>query len=170
MLVGEQPGNEEDLAGRPFVGPAGALLDEALAAAGLDRSSLYVTNAVKHFKFVDRGKRRLHEKPNAREVRACSTWLAQELRLVHPRLVVAMGATAAASLFGSKVAVMRDRGHVISLPSVLELERPLDAVLTIHPSAALRAPTSERRRELREMLVADLRVAREAVTPRSVPS
>ena len=138
------------------------LLDAALAEAGLPRRALYVTNAVKHFKFVERGKRRLHEKPSAREVRACSQWLDHELHLVHPRIVVAMGATAAASLFGTRVAVMRDRGHVLSLPSLMSPDEAIDAVVTIHPSAALRAPTSERRRELRDMLVADLIVAREA--------
>jgi DNA polymerase len=160
MLVGEQPGDEEDREGRPFVGPAGALLDKALADVGLSRDELYVTNAVKHFKFVERGKRRLHEKPSAREVRACSPWLEEELRLVHPRVIVAMGATAASSLFGPRVAVMRDRGRILSLPSLGSHGQPVAAVVTIHPSAALRAPTHERRRELRDMLVADLRVAR----------
>jgi DNA polymerase len=159
MLVGEQPGDEEDRAGHPFVGPSGALLDAALAEAGLARGAVYVTNAVKHFKFAERGKRRLHEKPNAREVRACGMWLGQELRLVHPRVVVALGATATSALFGSRVAVMRDRGHVLSLAPLGAPEQVVEAVVTIHPSAALRAPTSERRHELRAMLVDDLRVA-----------
>lgn len=163
MLVGEQPGDEEDRVGRPFVGPAGALLDAALSAAGLSRGALYVTNAVKHFKFVERGRRRLHEKPNAREVHACGTWLGLELRLVNPRVVVALGATATASLFGPRVAVMRDRGHVLSLAPLAAPEHVVAAVVTIHPSAALRAPSSERRHELRDMLVEDLRAARVAV-------
>lgn len=162
MLVGEQPGDEEDLSGRPFVGPAGALLDAALAQAGLSRDDVYVTNAVKHFKFVQRGQRRLHEKPKGREIRACRQWLLAELRLVRPRVVVALGATAAGSLFGTRVRVMNDRGHVLVLP-IAELELPaVESVLTIHPSAALRAPTSERRHELRAMLIADLKVAARA--------
>jgi DNA polymerase len=159
MLVGEQPGDEEDRRGHPFVGPAGALLDGALAEAGLSRAGVFVTNAVKHFKFVERGKRRLHEKPNAREVRACNPWLLDELRLVEPRMVVALGATAASALFGAKVSVMRDRGHVLSLAIGGDTVETVEAVLTIHPSAALRATTSERRHELRAMLVADLALA-----------
>jgi DNA polymerase len=163
MLVGEQPGDEEDLRGHPFVGPAGALLDAALAQAGVTRNDVYVTNAVKHFKFVQRGKRRLHEKPKGREIDACRPWLLEELELVRPRVVVALGATAAASLFGSRVRVLRDRGHVLTLPVVgAEPPGPVAAVLTIHPSAALRAPTSERRHELRDMLVADLTLAAHA--------
>jgi DNA polymerase len=158
MLVGEQPGDEEDLRGHPFVGPAGALLDGALAEVGLSRTDVFVTNAVKHFKFVDRGKRRLHERPSAREVRACNPWLVDELRLVAPRMVVALGATATAALFGSKVSVMRDRGRVLSFPIGGAIEA-VEAVLTIHPAAALRAPTSARRHELRDMLVADLALA-----------
>jgi DNA polymerase len=159
MLVGEQPGDEEDRRGHPFVGPAGALLDDALAAAGLSRQGVFITNAVKHFKFVERGKRRLHEKPNAREARACNPWLLDELRLVAPRMVVALGATASSALFGPKVSVMRDRGRVLSLTVGGDTVEEIEAVLTIHPSAALRAPTSARRRELREMLVADLALA-----------
>jgi DNA polymerase len=159
MLVGEQPGDEEDQRGHPFVGPAGALLDGALAAAGLSREGLFVTNAVKHFKFTVRGKRRLHEKPNAREVRACKPWLLDELRLVAPRMVVALGATASSALFGPKVSVMRDRGRVLSVAVDGEAIADVEAVVTIHPSAALRAPTSARRHELRDMLVADLALA-----------
>jgi DNA polymerase len=159
MLVGEQPGDEEDRRGHPFVGPAGALLDDALAEAGVARADVYVTNAVKHFKLVGRGKRRLHGKPKAREVQACDPWLRDELRLVTPRIVVALGATATSALFGSKVSVMRDRGRVLSLPGDGDVVESVEAVLTIHPSAALRAPTSERRRELRAMLVADLALA-----------
>ncbi|HEY2728313.1 MAG TPA: UdgX family uracil-DNA binding protein [Polyangia bacterium] len=163
MLVGEQPGDEEDRRGHPFVGPAGALLDRALADAGVSRSEVYVTNAVKHFKFIERGKRRLHDKPKGREIRACSPWLRDELRLVAPRMVVALGATATTALFGSKASVMRDRGRVLVLPSDDDDDdddaRSTQAVLTVHPSAALRAPTSARRQELREMLVSDLALA-----------
>lgn len=159
MLVGEQPGDEEDRRGHPFVGPAGALLDGALAEAGLSRDAVFVTNAVKHFKFVERGKRRLHEKPRAREIAACNPWLRDELRLVEPRMVVALGATASAALFGTKVSVMRDRGRVLSLALDGDAGEEVEAVLTIHPSAALRAPTSERRHELRDMLISDLRLA-----------
>jgi uracil-DNA glycosylase family protein len=165
MLVGEQPGDEEDRRrGHPFVGPAGALLDGALAEAGLSRAELYVTNAVKHFKFVERGKRRLHEKPKGREIRACSPWLRDEMRLVAPRVVVALGATATASLLGTKASVMRDHGRVLTFAPDEDEGRLLAAVLTVHPSAVLRAPTSERRRELRAMLVADLGVAKRAAS------
>ncbi len=155
MLVGEQPGDEEDRRGHPFVGPAGALLDEALALAGLPRASVYVTNAVKHFKFVERGKRRLHQTPRARAAAACRQWLDDELRLVRPRVVAALGATAAGSLLGPSVRVLRDRGQVFPLARELGAPAP-DVVVTIHPSAALRAPTPERRRELRELLARDL--------------
>jgi DNA polymerase len=166
MLVGEQPGDEEDRSGRPFVGPAGHLLDEALSAAGVPRADVYVTNAVKHFKFVERGKRRLHDKPKGREVSACSPWLREEVRLVRPRLIVALGATASTSLFGPKVRVMRDHGRVLSMALSGAGSVSVEAVLTIHPSAALRGPTSERRRELREMLIDDLTIARRAVSSR----
>jgi DNA polymerase len=156
MLVGERPADEEDRGGHPFVGPAGALLDDALAEAGVARADVYVTNAVK---LIERGKRRLHEKPKAREVQACNPWLRDELRLVAPRIVVALGATATAALFGGEASVMRDRGRVLSLPGDGDVVESVEAVLTIHPSAALRAPTSERRHELRDMLVADLALA-----------
>jgi len=159
MLVGEQPGDEEDRRGRPFVGPAGALLDRVLADAGVPRSEVYVTNAVKHFKFIERGKRRLHEKPKSQEIRACDPWLRDELRLVAPRMVVALGATATTALLGNKASVMRDRGRVLSLAPSHDDDGALDVVPTVHPSAVLRAPTSERRRELRDMLVADLELA-----------
>jgi uracil-DNA glycosylase family protein len=163
MLVGEQPGDQEDLQGRPFVGPAGAVLDAVIAEAGLDRRRVYITNAVKHFKFEPRGKRRLHKKPNAAEVRSCKPWLVDELRLVRPRVVVALGATAALSLFGSAVHLTRDRGRPLD-QSVLDLvlkddaSRP-EALVTFHPSAVLRAPTSEMRKELRALLAADLALA-----------
>ena len=132
VLVGEQPGDKEDLAGRPFVGPAGLVLDECLDAAKVDRDQCYVTNMVKHFKFLQRGKRRLHAKPNAREVERCSWWLNNELRLIRPKIVVALGATAATYLVGSSVRIIRDRGKLFeneALPPVL---------VTIHPSYILR--------------------------------
>src|SRR5215203_321834 len=132
MLVGEQPGDKEDLEGEPFVGPAGRLLDRALGEAGIDRSQAYVTNAVKHFKWRPRGSRRLHQTPRAGEIEACKPWLAAELEAVKPQALLAMGATAARSLFGTKVKVTKDRGR--PLESALA---PVAAV-TIHPSAILR--------------------------------
>jgi Uracil-DNA glycosylase len=153
MLVGEQPGNDEDLAGRPFVGPAGQLLDRALAEAGLDRGALYVTNAVKHFKWTPRGKRRIHEKPTAREVEACRPWFQTELDVVKPELVVALGATAAQSLLGPAVRVTKERGRV--------LDSPLGArvLLTVHPSSLLRIIDESERHEAMRRFVADLRAA-----------
>lgn len=150
MLVGEQPGDQEDRAGHPFVGPAGKLLDSCLLEAGVDRGRVYVTNSVKHFKFVqiERG-RRLHKKPNAAEVRACHPWLQEEIRLVKPRVIVALGATAAQALLGKEFRVTRDRGK----PIHSELAEAI--VATVHPSAILRAPT-EARDEARRELVADL--------------
>ena len=157
VLVGEQPGDEEDRRGVPFVGPAGRLLNEALKAARIERSEAYVTNAVKHFKWKQaegRGKRRLHEKPNANEIRACRPWLLAEIEAIGPKVVVCLGATAARSLLGDDFRVTRQRGEVIALgsgPSV---------VATIHPSAILRAPDhGTREREMRRF-VADLAVAR----------
>ena len=161
MLVGEQPGDAEDLAGRPFVGPAGALLDAAIRDAGLQRRDVYVTNAVKHFNFEQRGKHRLHKKPGAGDVRACRPWLLDEITIVRPQVIVALGATAAASLFGPRVKLTRDRGH--ALPAEVT---PIDGaargavhLVTFHPAAVLRAPTSERRAELRELLTGDLALA-----------
>ena len=156
MLVGEQPGDQEDRAGHPFVGPSGRLLDEALAEAGIDRSGVYVTNAVKHFKFVrqEPTRRRLHKKPSAGEVRACRPWLEEEIRLVRPALVVALGSTAAQALLGPDFRVTRERGQVVSS----EWAGPVLA--TVHPSAVLRAPDDAREAE-RRSLVRDLaRVAR----------
>jgi len=146
MLVGEQPGDQEDKAGRPFVGPAGRLLDEGLAAAGLDRRQVYVTNAVKHFKFVRKEltRRRLHKKPTAAEVRACRPWLEWEIRLVKPRVIVALGATAAQALLGAKFRVTEQRGKAI--PS--EWADPV--IATVHPSAVLRAPSEVREGAKRE--------------------
>jgi DNA polymerase len=150
LLVGEQPGNDEDLAGRPFVGPAGRVLDEALAEAGIDRGKAYVTNAVKHFKWEARGKRRIHQKPSWSEMTACRPWLEAELRLVAPRVVVALGATAAQDLLGRSFRVTKQHGEP------LESELHPCVVATVHPSAILRAP-DDRREDTRAGLVADLR-------------
>ena len=153
MLIGEQPGDYEDVAGKPFVGPAGKIMDRALEDAGIDRSQVYVTNAVKHFKWEPRGKRRIHQKPNSREIAACRPWLEAELRIVRPNLVVAMGATAAQSIFGPGFRVTRERGKVLSsklAPRVLA---------TVHPSSLLRQPDDESREREYKHFVADLRAA-----------
>jgi uracil-DNA glycosylase family protein len=152
MLVGEQPGDKEDLAGAPFVGPAGRLLDEALQAAGIDRDRVYVTNAVKHFKWEPRGKRRIHKTPNRAEVLACSYWFDRELTIVRPRIVVALGGTAAKALLGPKVQVTKSRGQF------LEWDREPMITVTVHPSSILRAPDDVSRRRAKEAFVADLRV------------
>jgi uracil-DNA glycosylase len=146
MLVGEQPGDQEDRQGHPFVGPSGRLLDEALEAAGIDRRRVYVTNAVKHFKFVrvELTKRRLHKKPNAAEVRACRPWLEEEIRLIHPRVIVALGATAAQALMGNKFKVTQHRGQPVRSPWAEVL------FATVHPSAVLRAPGEAREQARRE--------------------
>jgi uracil-DNA glycosylase len=157
MLVGEQPGDQEDRRGSPFVGPAGGLLDKALEEAGIDRDAVYLTNAVKHFKWRPRGKRRLHQTPRAGEVEACKPWLEAELEAVRPRAVVALGATAAKALFGSSVKVTKDRGRPLDTPLA-----PLGAV-TIHPSAILRVRESEERHDAFAGLVEDLRGVREAM-------
>jgi uracil-DNA glycosylase len=151
MFVGEQPGDQEDRQGHPFVGPAGQLLDAGLAEAGIDRSRVYVTNSVKHFKFVviERG-RRLHKKPSAGEVRACNPWLQEEIRLVKPRVVVALGATAAQALLGKQFRVTQDRGKPIRTDFAEAV------VATVHPSAVLRAP-ADAREEARREFFADLK-------------
>jgi DNA polymerase len=151
MMVGEQPGNEEDLSGLPFVGPAGKLLDRALVAAGIDRAQVYVTNVVKHFKWKPRGKRRLHEKPRDDEVEACLPWLEAETAAVRPAIVVCLGATAAQALLGKSFRVTKQRGEVFPQPD----GPPIMA--TIHPSAVLRAPDSEARERELALLVADLK-------------
>jgi uracil-DNA glycosylase family protein len=153
MLVGEMPGNDEDLAGRPFVGPAGRLLDEALEEAGIDRTGAYVTNVVKHFKWEPRGKRRLHRTPNPGEIRACVPWLHAEIDLIEPRVLVCLGATAARALLGAQFRVSRERGRLV--PSALAPK----VLATIHPSAILRARDEDRARE-RRAFVADLREVR----------
>jgi len=153
MLVGEQPGDHEDVAGKPFVGPAGKIMDRALEDAGIDRSQIYVTNAVKHFKWEPRGKRRIHQKPDSREIAACRPWLEAELRIVKPNLVVAMGATAAQTIFGPAFRVSRERGKVLSsklAPRVLA---------TVHPSSLLRQPDEESRKREYKHFVLDLRAA-----------
>ena len=139
MLVGEQPGNEEDLAGRPFVGPAGKLLDRALEAAGIDRDRVYVTNVVKHFKWEPRGKRRIHARPNAGEIGACRPWLDAELELIEPDVLVCLGATAAQALLGRQFRVSKDRGKFVPSPLAPHV------LATVHPSAILRAPDDESR-------------------------
>jgi DNA polymerase len=154
MLVGEQPGDQEDLAGRPFVGPAGKLLDRALEEAGIDRELAYVTNVVKHFKWEPRGKRRIHQKPNAAEIAACRPWLDAELALIRPEVLVCLGATAAQALLGRQFRVSRDRG--------IPVESDLAPVVmaTVHPSSILR---SENRDEETALLVEDLRRVAEAL-------
>lgn len=153
ILVGEQPGDYEDVAGKPFVGPAGKIMDQALEEAGIDRKQVYVTNAVKHFKWEPRGKRRIHQKPNSREIAACRPWLEAELRIVNPKLVVALGATAAQTIFGPSFRVTRERGKVLSsklAPRVLA---------TVHPSSLLRQPDEESREREYKHFVSDLRAA-----------
>ncbi|MFL5779229.1 MAG: UdgX family uracil-DNA binding protein [Chloroflexota bacterium] len=165
MLVGEQPGDHEDLEGRPFVGPAGRLLDGALTEAGIDRERVFVTNVVKHFKWRPSGKRRLHERPNPEEIRACRPWLDLELELVRPDVIVLLGATAAQALLGSSFRVSVERGRLL----------PPDAsggpacLATYHPSAILRARTPEERAASREALVRDLVTAAEAAAARPAP-
>jgi len=151
LFVGEQPGNEEDLTGKPFVGPAGRLFDEALAEAGIDRKQTYVTNVVKHFKWEPRGKRRIHKKPNAVEINACRPWLEAEIALVKPQVIVALGATAAQALLGPKFRVTKQRGKF------LESTLAPYIMATVHPSSILRAPDDETRRLEYRHFVDDLK-------------
>src|SRR5207245_1302404 len=153
MLVGEQPGDYEDVAGKPFVGPAGKIMDRALEESGIDRTKVYVTNAVKHFKWEPRGKRRIHQKPNSREIAACRPWLEAELRLVKPKLLVCLGATAAQAIFGPSFRVTRERGKV--LPSKLAPR----VLATVHPSSLLRQPDEASREREYKHFVTDLRAA-----------
>jgi uracil-DNA glycosylase len=157
MIVGETPGDREDREGRPFVGPAGRELDKALEAAGIDRDDVYVTNAVKHFKFEERGKRRIHQRPDARQVRACNPWLDAELRQVRPDALIVMGATAAKALLGSSFRVTQHRGELLDSPLA-----PL-VTATIHPSAILRAPGDEARQAERRAFTADIEMAAKAM-------
>ena len=151
MFVGEQPGDKEDIEGRPFVGPAGAVLNKALDEAGIDRRDVYVTNAVKHFKWEPRGKRRIHKKPNAMEITACRPWLDAEIEAAQPEVIVCLGATAAQALLGKQFRVTKSRGVIIETEGKTMLA-------TVHPSSILRAPNDETRRLEREKLVQDLRV------------
>jgi DNA polymerase len=159
MLLGEQPGDQEDKQGHPFVGPAGRILDRALDEAGIDRSGVYVTNAVKHFKWTERGKRRIHQRPNGSEIRACGYWLDAELGAVRPRLVVLLGAVAGEAMFGSRYRVGEHKGKAEEASSGSWHGL---AVGTIHPSAVLRGPDPDSRDRAYAGLVADLVVAREA--------
>ena len=159
VLVGEQPGNDEDLAGKPFVGPAGRLLDEALKSAGIGRSDAYVTNVVKHFKWTPKGKRRLHKKPGAREIGACIPWLDKEIDLIKPQVIVCLGATGAQALLGSDFRVSVQRGEVVKTHLA-----PF-AVATVHPSSILRQLTEEARDREMQRFIADLSVAAELLAP-----
>lgn len=151
MLVGEQPGNDEDLSGHPFVGPAGRLLNDALERAGIEREQTYVTNVVKHFKWEPRGKRRIHEKPNAGEIGACRPWLDAEIAAIHPRIIVCLGATAAKALLGSSFKVSIDRGRFV------ESSLAPFVTATVHPSSILREPDPAARRQAMDALVKDLK-------------
>jgi DNA polymerase len=161
IFIGEQPGNDEDLAGKPFVGPAGKLLDRALEEAGIDRDEVYVTNAVKHLKWEPKGKRRIHKKPNAREIAACRPWLDAELDLLKPEVVVCLGATAAQALLGKDFRVSQQRGEFVDSP----LAKHVTA--TVHPSSILRAPDDEARREEMKRFVADLKKIAKVINNRS---
>ena len=157
MFVGEQPGDREDLQGRPFVGPAGLILDKALEEAGIDRKQVYVTNAVKHFKWEPRGKRRIHKKPNSLEIAACRPWLDAEIEVVRPEVIVCLGATAAQALLGNKFRVSRQRGEMIAsnlAPFV---------TATVHPSSILRAPDDETRHREMRLFVADMKKVAQAL-------
>jgi uracil-DNA glycosylase len=151
LFVGEQPGNEEDLTGKPFVGPAGRLLDSALKEAGIDRSQIYVTNVVKHFKWEPRGKRRIHKKPNSQEIAACRPWLEAEISFIKPKVIVALGATAAQALLGPKFRVTKQRGEFI------ESTLAPYVMATVHPSSILRAPDEETRHLEYRLFVDDLK-------------
>lgn len=159
MLVGEQPGDEEDMVGAPFVGPAGRLLDEILHEVGISRSEVYLTNAVKHFRWEQRGKRRLHQRPTRRQVRACGPWLVLEIELVDPAVIVALGATATQALLGDEVRVMRDHGTAVEVDGRV-------IIPTVHPSSIPRGSDREARAEMREILRGDLETARGRASPR----
>jgi len=161
MFIGEQPGDKEDLAGRPFVGPAGALLDKALGEAGIDRTKVYVTNVVKHFKWEPRGKRRIHKKPNGTEINACRPWLDAEIRAIHPSAIVCLGSTAAQAVIGPKFRVSIQRAQLVKSPFA-----PI-VTATVHPSSILRAPTDEGRRAEMERFIDDLKKIRAAIEAES---
>ncbi|MFN7139259.1 MAG: UdgX family uracil-DNA binding protein [Limisphaerales bacterium] len=160
VLVGEQPGNDEDLAGKPFVGPAGKLLDKALEQAGIDRSEVYVTNVVKHFKWEPKGKRRIHKKPNAREIAACRPWLEAELEVLKPKVLICLGATAAQALLGKEFRVSTQRGEFV--PSNLAEH----VMATVHPSSILRSPDESTRHQEMARFIEDLRKAAELIVRR----
>ncbi len=160
MFIGEQPGNYEDLKGKPFVGPAGGLLDKALDEAGIDRSTVYVTNVVKHFKWEPRGKRRIHKKPNAVEITACRPWLEAEIAVVKPRAIICLGSTAAQAVIGPKFKVSTQRGTFVQSP-LAEF-----VTATVHPSSILRAPSDEARRAEMKRFVNDLKKIREHLSSR----
>lgn len=157
MFIGEQPGNAEDLKGRPFVGPSGGLLDKALAEAGIDRSKVYVTNVVKHFKWEPRGKRRIHKKPNALEIGACRPWLHAEIDVIRPRVIICLGSTAAQAVIGPKFRVSTQRATFVDSPLA-----PF-VTATVHPSSILRAPTDDRRHAEMERFIDDLKKIRKAI-------
>jgi DNA polymerase len=157
MFIGEQPGNYEDLKGRPFVGPAGGLLDRALAEAGIDRTTVYVTNVVKHFKWEPRGKRRIHKKPNAVEINACRPWLQAEIDVVKPRVIICLGSTAAQAVIGPKFRVSTQRATFVPSPLA-----PF-VTATVHPSSILRAQTDEQRRAEMARFIGDLKKIRKAI-------
>jgi uracil-DNA glycosylase family protein len=154
MLIGEQPGDQEDLQGKPFVGPAGRLLDSSLAEAGVDRRQVYVTNVVKHFKWEPRGKRRIHKKPNAAEIAACRPWLEGEIAAIKPAIIVCLGATAAQSLLGPSFRVTKHRGRFFDSPLAPRV------MATVHPSSILRAPDEKTRHEQERQFIEDLRQIR----------
>jgi uracil-DNA glycosylase len=162
MMVGEQPGNDEDIAGRPFVGPAGKLLDRALVEAGINRADVYVTNAVKHFKFEERGKRRLHKKPRVTEVRACRPWLEAEVSVIHPQVIVCLGATAAQSVLGPSYRLTKERGKFVQHPWAQYV------TATVHPSSILRAPDEEQRHVQYREFVRDLKGVRQVLNRQHV--
>jgi uracil-DNA glycosylase len=158
MLIGEQPGDAEDRGGRPFVGPAGKLLDKALEEAGVNRASVYLTNVVKHFKWKPRGKRRIHQKPNGRDIASCRPWMEAELRLVQPKVLVCLGATAASAVFGPSVRILRDRGQLRASSFVPQ------TLITFHPSVFLRATDETSRDEQYRQFIDDLRLAKRCLS------
>jgi uracil-DNA glycosylase len=158
VFVGEQPGDQEDLAGQPFVGPAGKLLNKALVDAGIDRKATYVTNAVKHFKWEPRGKRRIHKKPSDLEISVCHQWIERELEIIQPELIVALGATAARSIFGKATPIEKNRGHIIKAAND-DSGHAADILVTVHPSFLLRVP-DEDRESAYQRFVEDLKLIR----------
>jgi uracil-DNA glycosylase family protein len=163
VMVGEQPGDQEDRAGKPFVGPAGGILSRALEEAGIERSDVYITNAVKHFKYEERGKRRIHKKPSTTEIVACRPWLDAELERVHPEVIVCLGSTAAQALIGKQHRILKDRGRFFDQADGVSI------TATVHPSSILRAPDSEQRHAQYEAFVKDLKGVRQKLKGRRAP-